>query len=154
MSEPTYPEKYYLCKANKTKTGSAIQLGLIINDKTKALFLEAANENPKSATKTFLWDKDLKITMKLDIVDIGKLLDGMICGKEVKLFHQNEKTGASTTLNLVPQFDDNGNLKVFYMNVAKKLGDKLLKVNLPVGPDEVAVITTLFRHSIVKILGW
>lgn len=142
-------KQYRLYKANKSNNGSAMQLDL--NAEREAVFLECAGQ---VAEQRFDWQN--KITLKLSVTDIGKIL-AVFSGRaaEAKLFHDPGKGdyGEQAVRNRVVELRrmERG----FGLKVSEQAKDgKLMAISVPISDDEAEVIATLLRQAVVRIYGW
>jgi len=94
-----YAKNYTIYKPNMKGTGSALNLDLSQN----GLFLEITRQ--VEGERKFDWDN--KITVKLDLVDIAKILLGFKTLREISIFHNpdarregNTQRGRSKTVNM------------------------------------------------------
>lgn len=146
VSSPEHLPDYAIYKPNSRGSGGVLRFGL--NPLKAAVFIDAA---PQSGEKQFDWDQ--KITMKWGLADLGAAL-AVLQGRttETKLFHQSEK--ANSTFELTRREDPDR--APYFMSISRQdATDKSLrKVHLPVAHAEAAVLETVLRTAITRILGW
>lgn len=139
---PDFP----IYKPNSRGSGGVIRFGL--NPLKAAVFVDAANQ---SGEKQFDWEQ--KITMKWGLSDLGAAL-AVLQGRQpqAKLFHQSEK--ANSAFELVTR--DDPDRAPFLMSVSRQeSADKSLrKVTIPLTHAEAAVLETVLRAAVTRILGW
>lgn len=115
------------------------------------IFLELSDE-PRG--EGFNWDN--KITVKLGMADLGKILDGLETStEEISLFHD---PGAGTehkgevSKNIQFKKAAKGS---YYLNVSLVESRKVTKkISIALSPAEVRTLMCLIDVAIPKILGW
>jgi hypothetical protein len=141
-------------KANKNKNGSVAQFK-IANDNS-CMFLEMAKQfNDMDSEAPYDWE-NTKITVKLGIPDITKMLAyfrGGEEGKPLKLFHQNERGSKAIEMEYQSKYNS------FYLKVSMKEKDKdgkelLRNCAIPIGVDEVELLRVGMEQALRLILGW
>jgi hypothetical protein len=139
---PDYP----IYKPNSRGTGGVMRFGL--NPQKAAIFVEAA---PQSGERQFDWEQ--KIIMKWGLSDLGAAL-AVLQGRtnEAKLFHQSEK--ANSAFDLIQR--DDPERAPYLMSISRQdAADKSLrKVRIPLSHAEAAVLETVLRAAVTRILGW
>lgn len=140
--------EYY--KPNKENHGAAVQFDLA-PDKG-AVFLETANQTGEQA---FDWGN--KITVKLDVVDLGKLLTVLNnANRQTKLFHDPTKREGynGATLNTTIELSK-GTQYGYYLRTSQQTANQPLKVvQLPLSDDEGQVLRVLMEKAVERIYGW
>lgn len=137
---------YAIYKPNARGSGGVIRFGY--NRAKASVFVDAASQ---SGEKQFDWDK--KITMKWGLADLGQVLATLQSRQgPAKLFHQSEK--ANSAFDLTPQEDPKR--APYLMSVSRQAAsDKSLrKVTIPITHAEAAVLETVLRVAISRILQW
>jgi hypothetical protein len=94
-------------------------------------------------------DWDNKINMKLDPVDVSKIVTGVRSGQPVKLFHKSESAGSTTTLNV-----EAGNPGSYKFNIFKKVGDTSNSGTVYLDNSDMFYLFTMFEASLPVIAGW
>lgn len=137
---------YAIYKPNNRGSGGVIRFGL--NPVKAAVFVDAASQ---SGEKQFDWDQ--KIIMKWGLSDLGAAL-AVLQGRQPqsKLFHQSEK--ANSAFELVTR--DDPDHAPFLMTISRQdaVDKSLRKVTIPITHAEAAVLETIFRVAVTRILGW
>ena len=148
-SAPSSPERipdYAIYKPNGRGSGGVFRFGL--NRQKAAVFIEAAAQ---SGERQFDWDQ--KIIMKWGFADLGAAL-AVLQGRthEAKLFHQSDK--ANSAFELIRR--DDPERAPYSMSISRQdAADKSLrKVRIPVSHSDAAVLETVLRTAINRILGW
>ncbi|MCF7732125.1 MAG: hypothetical protein K9N23_10575 [Akkermansiaceae bacterium] len=139
---PDYP----IYKPNSRGSGGVFRFGF--SPYKSAVFLEAA---PQSGERQFDWDQ--KIIMKWTLPDLGQAL-AVLQGRQpqAKLFHQSEK--ANSTFELT--FRDDPAKAPYLMIVSRQLTeDKTVrKVGIPLAHGEAAILETVLRSAVTRLIGW
>ncbi len=137
-------------KPNRESHGAAVQFDLAVDK--QCIFLEASNQNGEHS---FDWQN--KLVVKLDIVDVGKLLAVLNrAAGQTKIFHDPSKREgyAGTTLNNTIEFMK-GTQYGFYLKISQQSSDRSVKaVSLPLSDDEAQVLRVLLEKAIERIYGW
>jgi hypothetical protein len=146
---PSSPERipdYAIYKPNGRGSGGVLRFGL--NRQKGAVFVEAASQ---SGERQFDWDQ--KIIMKWGFADLGAAL-AVLQGRtnEAKLFHQSDK--ANSAFELIRR--DDPERAPYSMSISRQdSADKSLrKVRIPISHADAAVLETVLRTAITRILGW
>jgi hypothetical protein len=137
---------YVLYKANSRGSGGAFRF--TFNPAKKAVFVEAAAQ---SGEKQFDWEK--KVIMKWGLADLGQAL-AVMGGRQpqAKLFHQNERGNSTFELTL----RDDPAKAPYVMMLSRQLAEdkSVAKVGIPASHGEVAVLETILRAAVARIIGW
>ena len=137
---------YAIYKPNSRGSGGVLRFGL--NRQKAAIFIEAA---PQSGERQFDWEQ--KIIMKWGFSDLGAAL-AVLQGRtdEAKLFHQSDK--ANSAFELIRR--DDPERAPYSMSISRQdAADKSLrKVRIPVSHADAAVLETVLKTAITRILGW
>lgn len=146
--EPRKPS-YNIYKPNRDNRGAAVQFDF--NPAKQAIFLEAALQ---VAEQSFDWGN--KIVVKLDVVDLGKLLT-VLDGKaaQAKLFHDPSKREGYTgsTKNNTVEFSKGQ--YGYYLRISQQSADRSVKtVSLSVSEDEAQVLRVLLERAVASCYGW
>lgn len=94
-------------------------------------------------------DWDNKINIKLDPVDIAKIVTGVKAGQPVKLFHKSEAAGSTTTLNV--EAGNPGSYKFF---ISKQVGENKNLGNIYLDNSDMYILFTMFEAALPVISGW
>jgi len=149
-------------KANKNNNGAVAQfkLGRELEDKNgnayvECMFMELAKQvRPMRDSKPYDWE-NTKITVKLGVADIGKLLalfNGALPPNtdpkepDLFLFHKNSK--GNKMIKLKKQS------RGYYMKVSVAEGDRKDAVALPISWDEAELLKIGLTKGYQIILGW
>ena len=138
-------------KPNKSNSGGAMQFDL--NAEKESIFLEMARQKDEH---TFDWQN--KITFKLSITDIGKILtvlEGKL--KVINLYHDPSKGNyqiaedtKNTALN-VSKGDSFG----FYVKISQQAKDGTVNaIPCSLSDDEAIVLVKGLEIAIQRIIGW
>ena len=137
---------YAIYKPNSRGSGGVMRFGL--NPYKAAVFVEAA---PQSGERQFDWEE--KVIMKWGLSDLGAAL-AVLQGRtsEAKLFHQAEK--ANSAFELIHR--DDPDRAPYFMSISRQdAADRSLrKVRIPISHPEAAVLETVLRTAITRIVGW
>jgi len=142
---------YKLYKANKTNNGAAFQLDL--NPEKESIFIDVSKQ---IGEQKFDWQN--KITMKLSITDIAKML-AVLTGKTkgAKLYHDPSKgqyESSKDTRNTVLEFNKGVQFGFNLRASQQSTQGALDSINVPVSDDEAEVIRVLLEAAIKRIYGW
>ena len=137
---------YAIYKPNGRGSGGVIRFEL--NREKSSVFVDAAAQ---SGEKQFDWDR--KITMKWGLVDIGNVL-ATLQGRQsqTKLFHQSER--ANSAFELTYQTDPDRAPYLMSLSRQNQSDKSLKKVTIPVSHGEAAILETILRTAVIRILGW
>ncbi len=153
-----FTKPYAIYKPNRKKTGGAVQFQY--NKQKNLFFLEAA---PQIDEKMFGW-KEKKITVKLEMVDLEKLihtLDGkkskqkskdnkVVLGVACSLYHQTDKGNKIIDLRINDQYPG-----TFYFSVSSKpTGGSPQKVGIAITFEEASGLSIVLKTAFGKLLGW
>jgi Whirly transcription factor len=140
-------EKYYDTLFICNKCGGSSE---VLEKREGAVFVEVA---PTVGPNLYDWDK--KIIFALSVVDIGKLVNKLRAGQEVKLLHdpgaQTEKAGQVTKTLSFTAPTEKGSL--FSIQEKNKSGEPK-SYNVPLSPEEMTIIGTLLVAAIPVCLAW
>lgn len=114
--------------------------------KSGCLFLALAKAKG-DGTEQMDWAN--KINIKLDPIDISKIVTGVRSGTPVKLFHKSEKAGSVTTLNV-----EAGNPGSFKWFISKSVGDQKNMGNIYLDSGDMYHMFTMFEAALPVISGW
>jgi hypothetical protein len=162
METNNYAKDYGIYRKSKNGNGSAFKLSF--NKGSRKLFLEAAKRNGDK----FDWTN--KITMKLDLVDIGKIL----CALETNPADILSEKSSNGFVELADIYHDRAMktenrgkistvLKVFYKPETKGFGLVLSKkeagsdvnrVSIGLYPEERKNLVKLLEFALPRILNW
>jgi Whirly transcription factor len=144
-SKDRLPE-YAIYKPNPRSNGGVVRFEL--NREKGAVFVDGANQ---SGEKQFDWEK--KITMKWGLSDLGAALAVLERrAPEAKLFHKTEKSNSAFELvtqeapDRAPYF-----IRMSHQDVATR---QVKKVGIPLTHSEAAVLETLLKTAVVRLMGW
>jgi len=144
--KPQYPPKYTIYKPNGRGSGGAVEITLAWD--RSCAFARAANQ---CGERQFDWEN--KIIMKWAVSDLGAILAVLQARQpEAKLFHRTER--ADTTLNFLRQDAPDRAPYLLAINRQDAADKSLRKVAIPVTHAEAAVLETVVRASIARILKW
>lgn len=137
---------YTVYKPNSRGSGGVMRFGFSIQK--AAIFVESASQ---SGEKQFDWEQ--KIIMKWGLSDIGSILS-VFQGRvpQAKLFHQSEK--ANSTCELVYREDPERAPYLITMGRQDAADKSLRKVTIPLSHSEAAILETVLRTAINRILAW
>jgi len=146
VRKPQYDPDYAIYKPNGRGTGGVVRLSL--SRAKSCVFVDAANQ---CGERQFDWES--KITMKWAVPDLGAIL-ATLQGRlpEAKLFHRTDK--ANTALNLTRQ--DNPDRAPYLLAISRQdaIDSSVRKIIVPATHSEAAVLETILRAAITRILGW
>ena len=142
-----YAKNYTIYKPNMKGTGSALNLDLSQN----GLFLEITRQ--VEGERKFDWDN--KITVKLDLVDIAKILLGFKTLREISIFHnpdaRNQIQGErSKTVNM--KFSKE--YGCYYLRVGYKVKESVQQIGIPINLEEAIIMDELLRFAIPRLVSW
>ncbi|MFA5382586.1 MAG: hypothetical protein WC356_05435 [Candidatus Micrarchaeia archaeon] len=147
MEEKAEPLRIY--KANKSNTGSALQLDF--NVLKKAIFLDCAKQKTE---KNFDWEN--KLTIKLSVQDVSKLL----CVLEnkldtIKLFHQPSKGDYESSKDIKNNvLEINKSQYGYSIRISRQEEKGVGAINITISEDENILIKILLKKAIEKIYRW
>lgn len=144
-SKDRLPE-YAIYKPNARGNGGVVRFEL--NREKEAVFVDAANQ---SGEKQFDWEK--KITMKWGLSDLGSALAVLERrAPEAKLFHKTEKS--NSTFEMVSQNAPDRAPYFIHMSHQDAATKQVKKVGIPLSHAEAAVLETLLKTAVVRLMGW
>jgi uncharacterized protein YndB with AHSA1/START domain len=119
-----------------------------LNREKEAVFVDAANQ---SGVKQFDWEK--KITMKWGLSDLGAALAVLERrAPEAKLFHKTEKS--NSTFELASQDSPDRAPYFIHMSHQDAATRQVKKVGIPLAHGEAAVLETLLKTAVARLMGW
>jgi hypothetical protein len=138
--------EYAIYKPNARGSGGVVRFGL--NREKEAVFVDGANQ---SGEKQFDWEH--KITMKWGLSDLGAALAVLERrAPDAKLFHKTEKFNSAFELtsqnapDRAPYF-----IHMSHQDTATK---QVKKVGIPLSHAEAAVLETLLKTAVARLMGW
>jgi hypothetical protein len=107
-----------------------------------------------SGRNTYDWKN--KITVQLSIKDVGQLLVGLTTGKQVTITHD---PGAGTeskgrVVKVLSFSSPKGLSEGAFLSCSMKQNEEKLEHRVGLTPDEIIVMSELFKAIIPKALGW
>jgi hypothetical protein len=137
---------YPIYKPNGRGTGGVIRFEF--NREKASVFVEAASQ---AGEKQFDWEN--KATMKWGLADLGNAL-ATLQGRQsqTKLFHQSER--ANSAFELTYQTDPDRAPYLMSLSRQNQSDKSLKKVTIPVSHGEAAILETILRTAVARILGW
>lgn len=140
------PSEYPIYKPNSRGSGGVIRFGL--NRDKGAVFVDAANQ---SGEKQFDWES--KFTMKWGFADLGSAL-AVLQGRmpQAKLFHKSEK--ANSAFELIRRDDPERAPYLMTLSRQEASDKSVRKVTIPISHGEAAVLETVLRTAVDRLLGW
>ena len=109
-----------------------------------AMFFEIA----KAIDNSDKMDWDNKITMKIGVADIGKILAGLKSGQDIKIYHQNSQ--GSSALNIVGGQQPG----TYAFQYSKKVADDLKNAMIYLNAEDMNVFMLLIQAGMTSMLGW
>ena len=142
-----FANNYPIYKPNSRGSGGVIRFEL--NAEKGAVFVEAATQ---CGERQFDWDQ--KITMKWGLSDIGTTL-AVLQNRQSqgKLFHKTEKANSSFDITL----RDNPDRSPYLLVMSRQEEDakkSLRKVIIPMTHAEAAILETILKTAVNRILAW
>ena len=152
MSQGNTNQIYYSEPVKFHKKTTQMQMHIkkpsVKNDKIErgALFFEIAKA--KEGTENMDWDN--KITMKIGVSDIGKIMAGIknIANEGIKIYH--ESNNGSTTLNI----NSGQRPGTFSFQYGKKVAEKADNIQIYLNAEDMNIFMTLITAGLPVILGW
>jgi hypothetical protein len=140
------PADHTIYKPNGRGRGGVVRFGL--NLAKGAVFVEAA---PQSGERQFDWEN--KITMKWGLSDLGSAL-AVLQGRmpKAKLFHQTAT--ANSAFELAVREDPERAPLGMTVSRQEVVGKALRKVSIPLTHGEAAVLETVLRTAVARLVGW
>lgn len=138
--------EHAIYKPNSRGSGGVLRFGL--NPAKAAVFVDAATQ---SGERQFDWEN--KITMKWGLADIGAVLATLQNRMpEAKLFHKSET--ANSACELIRRKDPERAPYLISVSRQEAADKSLRKVSIPLSHADAAVLETLLRTAVSRILGW
>ena len=146
QNPPVPSSDYPIYKPNNRGTGGVIRFDF--NREKAAVLVEAASQ---AGEKQFDWEN--KATMKWGLPDLGNAL-ATLQGRQsqTKLFHQSER--ANSAFELTYQTDPDRAPYLMSLSRQNQSDKSLKKVTIPVSHGEAAILETILRTAVIRILGW
>ncbi len=141
-----FDPQYAIYKPNGRGTGGVVRISL--SRAKSCLFADAASQ---CGDRVFDWEN--KITMKWAAPDLGAILSVLQARQpEAKLFHRTDK--ANTALSLVRQ--ENPDRAPYLLSISRQnaADGSVRKIAIPLTHSEAAILETLLRTAIARILAW
>ena len=115
------------------------------------IFLAATST---SGPNQYDWTK--KIVFALSVIDQGKILTGLLGKQDVSLVHDPgaNSPNKGQVVKTLSFSAPGGWEKGCMLNLSQKKGEDSLKHTVPLSPDEVTVLKSLFGRAIYRSLGW
>ena len=137
---------YTIYKPNARGNGGVVRFGL--NPAKGSVFVDAATQ---SGEKQFDWDH--KITMKWGLPDIGQAL-ATLQGRlpQTKLYHQTEKSNSA--FELAPRDDPERAPYLMSLSRQDATDKSVRKVVIPLTHGEAAVLETVLKAAVCRLVGW
>ncbi|MFA6563639.1 MAG: hypothetical protein WCV00_17175 [Verrucomicrobiia bacterium] len=144
-SKDRLPE-YAIYKPNARGSGGVVRFEL--NREKGAVFVDGANQ---SGEKQFDWEK--KITMKWGLHDLGAVLAVLERrALDAKLFHKTEKFNSA--FELASQDSPDRAPYFIHMSHQDAATKQVKKVGIPLTHGEAAVLETLLKTAVARLMGW
>ena len=138
--------EYAIYKPNARGNGGVVRFEL--NREKGAVFVDGANQ---SGEKQFDWEK--KITMKWGLHDLGAALAVLERRTpDAKLFHKTEKSNSA--FELASQESPDRAPYFIHMSHQDTATKQVKKVGIPLTHSEAAVLETLLKTAVVRLMGW
>ncbi|VVB70646.1 Whirly transcription factor [uncultured archaeon] len=144
-------KKITFYRANKMIKGTAISFDF--NKEKESVFMEIASQKEE---KAFDWEK--RITMKLSVTDISKIIYCIEQRKDVQIFHDPNKnefaqtktdTAKNTSFN-ISVLETGFNFKIGEQGKDGTLNSKMINLS----NDEAITLKILLTKAIEKIFDW
>lgn len=138
--------EHAIYKPNSRGRGGVLRFDL--NPEKGSVFVDAATQ---SGERQFDWEN--KVTMKWALADIGAVL-ATLQGRlpEAKLFHKSET--ANSACELLRRKDPERAPYLISVSRQEAADKSLRKVTIPLSHADAAVLETLLRTAVNRILGW
>ena len=119
--------------------------------KDGCIFVHAA-----SAVGPNKYDWDNKIVFALSLTDIGKLLVHFKNGQDLSLFHDPgaQSTRKGEVTKTMKFSSPKGIVNGAFINLVMNAGGKTTTHSIPLTVDELAILDTLLRAAVPKMLAW
>lgn len=120
------------------------------------VFINAA---PTTGLNQYDW-KDQQITISLALADLTKIIKGLRCNEEVKIYHDTSKREGtanaikSLNINFFEKETAKGKQQGFMFNFLYKGNGKEIKFTVPISLDESISIISAFESAIAVITGF
>lgn len=157
QSTPRFDKKYAVYKPNKAGAGSAAQFDF--NKEKKCVFAEVAKQKPPTPTdQNAVFDWSAKLTIKLNVTDIAKLL--VVLGGRaptVELFHDPNKSKFVTehdTKNTTASITKGTSSGYFFKVSQQATTGAVTSVQVIISEDEAIVLKLLLEDAIKKSYEW
>lgn len=138
--------EYAIYKPNARGNGGVVRFEL--NREKDAVFVDGANQ---SGEKQFDWEK--KITMKWGLSDLGAVLSVLERrAPDAKLFHKTEKSNSA--FELASQDSPDRAPYFIHMSHQDTATRQVKKVGIPLSHAEAAVLETLLKTAVARLMGW
>ena len=138
--------EYAIYKPNARGSGGVVRFEL--NREKGAVFVDGANQ---SGEKQFDWEN--KMTMKWGLHDLGAVLAVLERRTpEAKLFHKTERSNSA--FELVSQDSPDRAPYFIHMSHQDTVGKQVKKVGIPLAHGEAAVLETLLKTAVARLMGW
>lgn len=148
MNEVIFPEPFKIYKKNQQGTGGALDLSV----SKIGLFLTIAKQAP-NPQKPFDWDNAPAI-LKLDLVDIGKILQVFRAKDKLSIFHDAGKFYGTPPRQRGLNIEYNAQYNSFYWSIWKKENEQTSSAGVIVTAGETLVIESLLNFVIPRMLRW
>src|SRR3989344_2087439 len=148
MADLNYQKKFAVYKPNKMGNGSAAQFDF--NKEKKCIFAEVARQKPPAPSEqTALFDWANKLTIKLNVTDIAKLLV-VLNGRaqNIELFHDPNKSKFVTehdTKNTTASITKGTTSGYFFKVSQQATTGAVTSVQVIVSEDEAIVLKLLLE---------
>lgn len=103
-----------------------------------------------------VYDWENKVTVALSVTDLGKVLNGLITGNEVKIMHDPgaKSDSAGAIQKHVNISSPNGTSEGCLVAVSQVSGQQSKRHMVPLNGDELLVLRCLIQTAVSKSLGW
>lgn len=149
IEKNTLPSQFSIFKG-KSAMRMQLQTPRSIEDKYKVgcVILQLAPfKEEKNGTRIFAWE-DLKLTVKIGVNDLTKIIYAIDSGGEVELFHEFNGTNKTIKLKL------NGD-KGWFLSVLQNSQDgSKQNISIPITTDEGYAIGIMLKHALPIIHNW
>ncbi len=119
-----------------------------------AVFVDITSAKGKN-----VYDWENKITFALSVNDLGKILYGLRTareGSEISLMHDPgaKSESAGKVRKHINFTSPSGPSAGFMLNVTQVTGKEKRSHTVPLSPDEVLIVGTLFQRAVSEALAW
>ena len=138
--------EYAIYKPNARGTGAVVRFDL--NREKGAVFVDGANQ---SGEKQFDWKN--KITMKWGLADLGAALAVLERrAPNAKLFHKTETSNSAFEMTS----QDSPDRSPYFVHMSRQdaATKQVHKVGVPLSHAEAAVLETLLKTAVVRLMKW